>query len=291
MSRVSSNRASTILIGMAFVLLSSSASVAGEGEQKVRSEDGTLIGFECAGSGPELLIVPGGSGVRTRWLPMFAYLTKDFTVCAMDRRAYGGSADTLPYSLEKEVKDVGALVQSRGRPVAVLGHSFGGLIAYEAARRTPAISQLILYEAPIAYGDHGVVLDKVEALLAAGDRDGAARSFLTGFNGVSNAELENMQAQPSWPNLVAGLDLSVRQMRALNSYRWNATLAKQMRTPTLLLSGSRTTNAENLAGMKTLADTLPDRDVVLLEGQEHLAMVYDPAQLAEVIKRFLLKPR
>lgn len=38
------------------------------------SRDGTRIACECAGSGPELLIVHGGTGDRHRWTPLFPYL-------------------------------------------------------------------------------------------------------------------------------------------------------------------------------------------------------------------------
>ena len=51
------------------------------------SADGTRIAVECAGAGPSLLIVHGGTGDRTRWTPLFPLLTSKFRVCAMDRRA------------------------------------------------------------------------------------------------------------------------------------------------------------------------------------------------------------
>ena len=37
----------------------------------VRSKDGTLIAVECAGTGPSLVIVHGGTGDRSRWTPLF----------------------------------------------------------------------------------------------------------------------------------------------------------------------------------------------------------------------------
>src|ERR1051325_9135364 len=72
----------------------------------VASADGTPIAVECAGAGPSLVIVHGGTGDRTRWTPLFPLLASRFRVCAMDRRAHGASGDTLPYSLQKEVEDV-----------------------------------------------------------------------------------------------------------------------------------------------------------------------------------------
>ena len=79
----------------------------------VASADGTRIAFECTGAGPSLVIVHGGTGDRTRWTPLFPLLASKFRVCAMDRRAHGGSGDTAPYSLEKEVEDVVAVVAAQ----------------------------------------------------------------------------------------------------------------------------------------------------------------------------------
>src|ERR1051325_1966863 len=99
----------------------------------VTSADGTPIAVECAGTGPSLVIVHGGTGDRTRWTPLFPLFASKFRVCAMDRRAHGASGDTLPYSLQKEVEDVVAVVASQPGPVSVLGHSFGAVCAFEAA--------------------------------------------------------------------------------------------------------------------------------------------------------------
>jgi pimeloyl-ACP methyl ester carboxylesterase len=283
--------ASVVALLLLAVLSMGSASSASAGELQVRSRDGTPIAFECSGSGPELLIVHGGTGDRTRWLPMLPYLSKDFTVCAMDRRAHGRSGDTLPYSLQKEAEDIAAVVQSRGRPVTVLGHSFGGVAVYEAALITPAISRLILYEPPIAVGDDSKVLDQMELLIASGDRDGATRAFMTGIVGVSPAGLARMQAQPSWPKLAASIDYSARQHRALMAYRWDPAGAKAMHKPVLLISGSRTTGADLLDSLKRLSEALPNRQLITLEGQEHNAMDDDRERLASVIRDFLLTSR
>src|ERR1700720_3937693 len=74
----------------------------------VRSRDGTLIAVECAGAGPSLVIVHGGTGDRTRWTPLFPLFASRFTVSAMDRRGHGASGDSPNYSLQREVEDVAA---------------------------------------------------------------------------------------------------------------------------------------------------------------------------------------
>src|SRR5437867_12060045 len=67
----------------------------------VTSKDGTRIVVECAGAGPSLVIVHGGTGDRSRWTPLFPLFASRFTVCAMDRRGHGASGDSPDYSLQK----------------------------------------------------------------------------------------------------------------------------------------------------------------------------------------------
>jgi pimeloyl-ACP methyl ester carboxylesterase len=96
---------------------------------RIPSKDGTIIAVECAGEGPTLLIVHGGTGDRARWIPMFPLLSSRLTICAMDRRGHGESGDSTDYSLDKEAEDIAAVVNSRRGTVYALGHSYGGVAA------------------------------------------------------------------------------------------------------------------------------------------------------------------
>jgi pimeloyl-ACP methyl ester carboxylesterase len=258
---------------------------------RVRSKDGTQIAVECAGNGPELLIVHGGTGNRARWLPMFPYFTSNFTVCAMDRRGHGESGDGSAYSLEREAEDIVAVVKSRKKPVAVLGHSFGAVGAYEAAFLTKRISRLILYEPPIGIPDHSEVLAKMDVLIRSGARDEATRMFFREIVQLSPDEIDAMRKRPAWKSMVGGIEKSMRQDRALTSNGWDAARAAGLKTSTLLLLGSRTANPELKTAIRNLATALPDQRVVVLEGQEHNAMDTGRDALAVAIKGFLQSHR
>jgi pimeloyl-ACP methyl ester carboxylesterase len=108
----------TIAVFMLCIGTMVSAGAAQTSISTVASADGTPIAVECAGAGPSLVIVHGGTGDRTRWTPLFPLLESKFRVCAMDRRAHGASGDTLPYSLQKEVEDVVAVVAAQPGPVS-----------------------------------------------------------------------------------------------------------------------------------------------------------------------------
>jgi len=79
----------------------------------VTSKDGTRIGYDREGQGPPVLLVDGamcyrGSGPMK---PLAAKLSSRFTVYTYDRRGRGESGDTQPWSVEREVEDIAAIVR------------------------------------------------------------------------------------------------------------------------------------------------------------------------------------
>jgi pimeloyl-ACP methyl ester carboxylesterase len=256
----------------------------------VASRDGTPIAIECAGAGPSLVIVHGGTGDRTRWTPLFPLLAPKFRVCAMDRRAHGASGDTLPYSLEKEVEDVVAVVAAQPGPVFVLGHSFGGVCAFEAALRTAKIARLALYEPPVRLADHSATLARMEGMIRSGDREGALTTFMREIVLISADEVAAMKTRRSWAGLLATVETSVRQDRALSQYRFDPARARTMAAPTLLMSGSKTASSELKRSIDSLRETLPHATLHIFEGQEHNAMDTVPQEFAATLSSFLLEP-
>ena len=257
----------------------------------VASADGTSIAIECAGAGPSLVIVHGGTGDRSRWTPMLPLLASKFRVCAMDRRAHGASGDTLPYSFQKEVDDVVAVVAAQPGPVFVLGHSFGAVCAFEAAFHTTKIAKLALYEPPVRAGDHSATLARMEEMMRTGDRDGALRTFMTDIVLMSADEVAAMKARPSWAGLVATVEGSVRQDRELSRYRFDPARVRALTVPTLLMAGSKTTSPELKRSIDSLRETLPHSTLRIFEGQEHNAMDTVPEEFATAVSSFLLEAR
>ena len=82
----------------------------------------------------------------------------------------------------------------------MFGHSSGAVLALEAAGAGLAIDKLVAYEPPYATAT-GVprddVTEKVRAQIAAGDRDGAAATFLE-VAGTPPEMIEGMKSAPVW---------------------------------------------------------------------------------------------
>lgn len=253
----------------------------------VKSKDGTRIAVECTGNGPSLLIVHGGTGDRGRWRPLLPLFAPHFTVCAMDRRGHGESEAGLRYNLRNEFEDVVAVVNSRPGQVFVLGHSYGGVCALEAAFLTKKIAKLVLYEPPLEDLDHTAVADRMEKMIKDGKREQALEMFLREIVMISPPEIAAMKRQASWPARVAGIDIQIREIRALSKYRFEAKRIRKLATPTLLLAGSKTASPQLKQAIASLMAALPNRTLVMFEGEGHNAMDNIPQQFAETVTRFL----
>ena len=139
-------------------------------QETVASVDGTPIAYWRSGDGPPLILVHGSFDDHNVWAPVLPAFEVRFTVYAVDRRGRGGSGDGTGHSLESEAADIAEVVESIGgqEEVNLLGHSYGGVCALEAAGRTTHVRRLVLYEpavpAGIAFFPPGVI-DRIEELV------------------------------------------------------------------------------------------------------------------------------
>jgi pimeloyl-ACP methyl ester carboxylesterase len=256
----------------------------------VTSADGTRIGFERSGVGPPLVLVHGTSADRTRWAPVLPALERHFTVYAVDRRGRGLSGDTEPYALEREFEDVTAVVDSIGEPVDLLGHSFGGLCALEAALRSRSVRRLVLYEPAFNTEVPFYEQDprpRLEALITRGDREGALVTFFREVVAMSEAELAMMRAAPSWQGRMAAVHTIPREFADLD-YEFDATRIGALSIPVLLLQGSESGPAL-LEATKILHATLPASTVEVMQGEAHVAITTAPELFTRLVLEFLTK--
>jgi pimeloyl-ACP methyl ester carboxylesterase len=230
----------------------------------------------------------GGTGDRRRWGPLFPLFAPHFTVCAMDRRGHGESEAGSDYSLRKEFEDVVTVVNALTGPVSVLGHSYGGVCALEAAFRTKKITKLVLYEPPLQDLDHTAIADTMDGMIRAGRREEALITFLQKIVMMSPTEIAAMKARPSWPARVAGVNIQIREIRAMSRYRFDPKRMRRLKVPTLLLTGSKTASPQLKQAIRSLMDSLPNRSLYVFEGQGHNAIDDIPRQFAEAVTSFLL---
>lgn len=253
----------------------------------VASAGGTLIAYERGGNGPHLVLVHGSLASRARWASIRPRFEKHFTVTVMDRRGSGGSGDSPEYGIEREFEDVAAVVNALDAPVLLFGHSYGAHCALEAAMRTDKLAGLVLYEPAIfGEGESGVSpeqLERLEALLAAGDREGVVTAFMGEVLGPD--QLEAMKSPPAWPSRVAAAHTLPREIRAEEAYRLAADRVGNLSIPVLLLHGG---DSPSFFGgvIAELEKTLPNSRTVVMPGQQHNAMDTGPDLLVGAVLGF-----
>ncbi len=128
----------------------------------------------------------------------------------------GGSGDAPTYAIDREFEDVAAVVEAAGEPVSLLGHSFGAVCSLEAMRLTDRVTRAVLYEPPLPLGTVIVdapLVDKLEALLRNGDRQGILETFYRDVVRVPPSELAMMQSLPAWQGRLAAAHTIPREER------------------------------------------------------------------------------
>jgi pimeloyl-ACP methyl ester carboxylesterase len=254
-----------------------------------QSRDGTNIGCAVSGSGTPLVLIHGTASDRGRWGPILPALESWFTIYACDRRGRGASGDAATYAIEHEFEDIAAVIDGIGGPVDVLAHSYGAMCALEASRRATQLRRLILYEPPIPAGvpiyPDGVV-ERLQALLDAGDRDRVVATFMLEIPRVPPAHLEKMRSLPAWPGRVAAAHTIVRELRAHQGYELPHGAFRSVQVPTLLLLGGASPPFFRAALEKVQAE-LPHTRLVVLPDQTHVAIDTAPDLFAREVLAFL----
>ena len=134
------------------------ALLAGEPSGQLARPDGAALGWRVTGAGPLAVLVLPGTLSNAQQLDRLAAVLAvpgDVTVHALDRRGSGTGrlAPGLPVAgldLAIHLADIVAYLDARGiERTAVLGISFGGVLAIELAARHPTrVSAVVAYEPP-----------------------------------------------------------------------------------------------------------------------------------------------
>jgi len=259
----------------------------------VTSNDGTHIAYDELGEGPPLVLVGGAFNTRT-FGPnggLAPLLAERFTVINYDRRGRGESTDTAPYSVEREIEDIEALIEEAGGSAHVFGISSGAALALEAANRGLAIEKLALYEAPFIVDDSRApvpddYLERLEGLVASDRRGDAIRLFMRQGVGLPAVFVAMMRIMPAWSKLKAVAPTVVYDAAIVDDYQKGSPLPSDLWTsvtmPTLVAVGGKSPDWMR-HGMRALADVLPNARHSTLEGQTHIVK---PEALAPVLVEF-----
>jgi pimeloyl-ACP methyl ester carboxylesterase len=258
---------------------------------QVTSRDGTRITYDKWGTGPALILVNGALAERSGNAELAELLAARLTVYSYDRRGRGGSTDTKPYSVQREIEDIEALIDSAGGSAYVYGKSSGASLALQAAAALgDKVKKLALYEAP--YSDaQGAAKEwkdfkvKLDGLLAADRRADANSLFLT-FSGAPGEVLAKIKASPAWPAMLKMAPTLAYDIAVVGEDRSVPIgIAAKVRAATLVMDGgaSLTTLPFMRPTADKLATVIPGAKRRVIEGQSHDV---NPKVLAPILLKF-----
>lgn len=243
--------------------------------ERIQSSDGTAIAFDRSGEGPPVIFVPGlfqHRAIDPGTAELAALLAPRFTVFHYDRRGRGDSGDTAPYAVEREVEDLGALIDAAGGSAALYGMSSGGALALEAAARGLAVTKLAVYEPPFTDDDGRIdpspeLAEGVAALVAEGRSGDAVALFMTSA-GMSAEAVEQMRHAPFWAGLESVAHTMPYDLTLMGDTTLLSERAPSVAVPTLAIDGGASPPWGRLSA-DAVAAAVPGTERQTLEGQTH----------------------
>jgi len=265
------------------------------------SNDGTQIAYGTVGEGPGLILVPGALALARDFDPLAYALADHFTVHTIERRGRGESGDREDaYSIDRECEDVAA-VQALTGATNLFGHSFGGLVALEAALRLPAFTKVAVYEPGVSI-EGSVPIDWVPRSrkeLAGGRGLDAFVTFARGINPTTTGKLP-------CPLLKLILLASMRKEERRQKYQLLPTALREhveaarldgdhhrysdITSDVLLMAGGKGPTADSAETLARLLPVLPQAHLIVLPRLDHFGPEKEPGEIASSVSAFLRQP-
>jgi 3-oxoadipate enol-lactonase len=258
----------------------------------IKTRDGRFT-YEAAGDPdlPPLVFLHGIGGAARAWRGQLEFFGDRFRTIAWDMPGYGGSAPLPTVSITNLADALQDFLPQAGaiKPVLV-GHSIGGMIVQQLLANNPRIaSAVVLAQTSPAFGKPDGDWQKafIGARLGPLDRGETLVSLAPSLV----RELVGDDPDPG------GMELARDCMAAVPEATYRATMLalmgfdlrsalKDIKVPTLLLSGSRDNNAP-APMMAKMASYIPFAKYVELDGVGHLANLERPAAFNAALDDFL----
>lgn len=249
------------------------------------SRDRVRLAFEEQGAGsPPMLLVHGWSCNHTHFAPQAAHFSQRHRVVSVDLRGHGVSdAPEQDYTMAGFADDLAFLCQQLGivRPI-VVGHSMGGVIAFELAARHPdLVGAVVAIDSPLVPPD---ALGSMIAGFVDGLKSPEYQNVTRGFvNNVLFLATDDAERRARITEEMAGAHQHVMAsaMECIFSCD-TAASATGCLVPALLINA-----AAPLADLNRLRELCPHVMIGQTVGAGHFNHLEVPEQVNAMIERFL----
>jgi pimeloyl-ACP methyl ester carboxylesterase len=266
----------------------------------VRSADGTTISYHTTGTGPGLLVVPGALNDAADYTALADALAAHFTVHTVQRRGRVGSGPQgHEYGIAAECADLAAVRAATGARY-VFGHSFGGLVALETARRDPGIAKLALYEPGVSV--QGLIsmdwIPQYRQFLAQGRPFDAFATFAIGTGPTAarrnprwlmSAILRLVFRGEQRAKILQLLEPNLHEHEELGRLDDSYPNYREVSADVLLMAGGKSDLPWVAPAFDRLTEVLPSARIHTFPKLDHIGPHHKgPAEVAETVTAFLL---
>ena len=262
----------------------------------VRAINGYPLAYSTRGTGPIVVFLPGVLTDYRVWDQALKSWEANYQVIAVSPRHFypekwdGKGAD---FTIRQHAKDVAAFIEALGGPVYLVGWSYGGHVAYEAAYARPdLVKKLVLVEAPldslVAAADEGANSVRVQRANATakffetGDVDGGLGFALDAINGPGVwANSPDRSRQMFRDNAWTVVGIGREEAEPVTCARFGS-----LKMPVMLVQGELTTPRFK----KIVAEQsrcLPQARVVTIPKARHPSPLMNPDAFRENVVAFL----
>lgn len=252
------------------------------------ARDGVSIAYDTRGQGSTALVfIHGWACDRTFWREQVDVFAKDYRVVTLDLPAHGDSGNNRKnWSINGLGEDVATLVKHLGlRRIILIGHSMGGPVALDAARRLPGrVLGMVCVD----------TLHNVEFQFPASMAEKLAERYEKDFDGAMTQMVSGLFLETSDPQIVDWVlqrAYTVDHQAAIALLRdfANLDLRKMMSTMRVPVRGINAAQINN-KGMKTefeINRKYADYDTVLMDDVSHYLMLDEPIEFNKHLRKIL----
>ncbi|MGW2893122.1 alpha/beta fold hydrolase [Streptomyces sp. NPDC001212] len=251
-----------------------------EPKRAVTTVAGRRLSFlDFGGPGRPLLALHGHFGEGRTFARLAQDLGDHWRIIALDQRGHGYSGRPADFSRSGYVQDAASLLEDLGLSgTVVLGHSLGGVNAYQLAARHPHLVRALIIE------DIGAEVDDDLSFSLAWPHRAPTRAGLLDGLGASASYLTDAVREyaDGWGLAFSPHDMNTSQQQ-LNGDHWNDWLASDC--PALLIRGSRSL-VLSAGHAKDMVARRPRTHLTELPAG-HTVHETDPAGFATAVRGFL----
>ena len=210
---------------------------------------GIRFSFEEDGAGRPVVLLHATASGAMQWRSLSEHLRRRYRVLAVDLPGYGATARTADGpGLAGHAAVVRAVADHCGEPVHLVGHSFGGAVALNAAIAMPDLVRSLTVIEPVAFNllrpgsgaDRQLAreVDALSGLICACVADDAPAAALAHFIDFWNGRgAWSVLPQRTRAQLVAQVGAIVGDFAAGHGEAWTAEACRTIACPTLAVMG------------------------------------------------------